>query len=144
LYNKNKTELIMCPEGKTTGAFNIPNSVTTIGAEAFSGCKLTGVTIPNSVTSIGDSAFSGCGLNSVTIPGSITSIGGWAFYCTNLTSVTFQGTIARTNFGEDYDEDGSPFPGDLRTKFYATNSADGTPGTYLRSSTGYKGTWMKQ
>ncbi len=36
----------------------IPNSVTSIGESAFSGCyDLTSVTIPNSVTSIGDYAF---------------------------------------------------------------------------------------
>ena len=47
----------------------IPNSVTSIGDWAFSGCSgLTSVTIPNSVTSIGDTAFSGCsGLTSVHI-----------------------------------------------------------------------------
>ena len=39
----------------------IPDSVTTIGSGAFSGCSsLTSVTIPDSVTSIGDSAFYGC------------------------------------------------------------------------------------
>ncbi|WP_083822554.1 leucine-rich repeat protein [Prevotella sp. C561] len=38
----------------------IPNSVTTIGQLAFSGCSsLTSVTIPNSVTTIGSEAFSG-------------------------------------------------------------------------------------
>ena len=47
----------------------IPESVTSIGRYAFSGCSgLTSVTIPESVTSIDGSAFSGCsGLTSVTI-----------------------------------------------------------------------------
>ena len=55
----------------------IPNSVTSIGDYAFSGCAgLTSITIPNSVTSIGDYAFQYCsGLTSITIPNSVTSIG---------------------------------------------------------------------
>ena len=41
--------------------YTIPDSVTTIGEEAFRGCdSLTSVTIPNSVTTIGEKAFSGC------------------------------------------------------------------------------------
>ena len=52
-----------------------------------SGCKTT--IIPNSVTSIGDEAFSHCsGLTSVTIPNSVTSIGQRAFaYCFKLLDV---------------------------------------------------------
>jgi hypothetical protein len=48
--------------------------------------------IPNSVTSIGDHAFSGCsGLTFVTIPISVTSIGDYAFQsCSGLTSVTVE------------------------------------------------------
>ena len=55
--------------------------------ELIAGCMTT--VIPNSVTSIGSSAFSGCsGLTSVTIPNSVTSIGGYAFYrCSGLTIV---------------------------------------------------------
>ncbi len=48
----------------------IPNSVTSIGGSAFSGCSsLTSITIPDSVTSIEEGAFSGCSsLKEITIP----------------------------------------------------------------------------
>ncbi len=68
----------------------IPNSVTSIGSSAFSGCTgLTSVTIPNSVTSIGSYAFYGCtGLTSIEIPYSVTSIGSSAFEgCSGLTKI---------------------------------------------------------
>ena len=74
----------------------IPNSVTSIGSYAFSGCSgLTSVTIPNNITSVGSSVFEGCsGLTSVTIPSSVTSIGNDAFKdCTGLTSVTIPNSV---------------------------------------------------
>ena len=74
----------------------IPNSVTSIGDRAFSGCSsLTSVTIPNSVTSIGGSAFYGCSsLTSVAIPNSVISIGSSAFYgCSSLTSVAIPNSV---------------------------------------------------
>ena len=79
----------------------IPNSVTSIGSSAFSGCSsLTSVTIPNSVKSIGEAAFRGCSsLTSVTIPNSVTSIGGRAFEeCESLTSVTIPNSV--TSIGD--------------------------------------------
>ncbi len=74
----------------------IPNSVTTIGEAAFSDCSnLTSVTIPSSVTTIGSNAFQYCGkLREITIPNSVTEIGSFAFYmCSNLTSVTIPSSV---------------------------------------------------
>ena len=88
LFDKGQTTLLEYP-GARTGAYTIPNSVTSIWDYAFSYCGgLTSVTIPDSVTHIGYDAFWTClSLTSVTIPNGV--IGSLAFdFCPNLTSVT--------------------------------------------------------
>ena len=90
LFDKEEKTLINFPAGKPgTYSYIIPNSVTSIGDNAFSYCNgLTSVTISNSATSIGDYAFGLCpGLTSVTIPNSVTSIGTGAFIgCSGITA----------------------------------------------------------
>ena len=93
-------------------SIDIPNSVTSIGAYAFSSSGLISIDLPSSITSIGDYAFSWCKsltsfeipdgitsisagvfcastvLSSIKIPGSVTTIGSEAFYsCSGLTSI---------------------------------------------------------
>jgi len=127
---------------------NIPNSVTIIKSGSFERCNhLTIITIPDSVSIIQNNAFYGCNsLTSITIPDSVTSIDDGAFsHCSNLTSVTFQGTINSDNF---YYSVGAlnfsmtPFEGNLRDVFYATDENNGTPGTYTRPDN-TSGTWTK-
>jgi len=87
------------PEAFESGTFltsvTIPNTVTTIGANAFTACGLTYVSIGNSVTSIGWGAFAACpNLTYVSIGNSVTSIGANAFYgCIGLTSITIPNSV---------------------------------------------------
>ena len=79
LFNKTASTLLTYPVAKQSSSYAIPNSVTSIGSAAFSGCTgLTSVTIPDSVTSIGDGAFSDCsGLSSVLFLGNALTGLGW-------------------------------------------------------------------
>ena len=109
LFNKDKTELIQYPRGKARTNYIIPDSVTSIGDNAFLQCdSLTSITIPHRVTSIGVDAFMDCdSLTSVTIPDSVTSIGSSVFYdCDGLTSITIPDSVTSIGSSVFYDCDG--------------------------------------
>ena len=111
LFNKDKTELICYPAGKTDKSYNIPSCVTNVGGWAFDGCtSLTSITIPDSVTEIDWSAFEGCtSFTSITIPDSVTEIGWSAFEgCTSLKSITIPSSvtsIGKNAFGYYFDNE---------------------------------------
>lgn len=98
VYNKDVTEIIAVPRGKKT--VTIPDSVTVVGGNAFSGCaSLQSITIPNSIVDIGEFAFGNCtNLTKILIPNTVTTIGSSAFSsCVNLTSVNIPDSV--TNIG---------------------------------------------
>ena len=82
----------------------IPNTVTTIGSQAFMNLSnLTSITLPTSLTAIRSSAFAHCGaLTSITLPASISTIGSQAFFnCRELTTVTIPASVTRITFGNN-------------------------------------------
>lgn len=91
-YN-NDYEDVIIPETVTHDGSTY--NVTSIGERAFYDSKLTSIKIPNSVTSIGDYAFSGCSsLTSAIIGNGVTNIGESAFvYCSSLTSVEIRNGV---------------------------------------------------
>ena len=90
LYSKDFTTLIHYPAKKVGKDYEIPNTVTIIGGQAFRFCRnLKSVTMPDTVTEIRVQAFSGCSnLTSIRIPNKVTRIGSYVFDgCTNLTDI---------------------------------------------------------
>ncbi len=94
LFNKEKTMLIKCPDGRTGMFYTVPDGVTAIGDYAFYDSKLVSIEISDSVITIGKNVFSWCyELKSVIIGSGITTIGYYAFNgCDNLSDVYYSGT----------------------------------------------------
>ncbi len=76
LFSKDGTKLIAFPGGKS-GAYTVPNGVTSISNYAFDHCyKLTSVSMYNSVTEIGANAFSYCwNITSIQLSLNLTTLG---------------------------------------------------------------------
>ena len=117
-------------KSKIKGSLTIPNSVTTIGEEAFSNCtELKGsLTLSNSLKTIGNKAFYMCNrLNgSLTIPNTVTTIGISAFEkCTGFNgSLTIPHSV--TTIGESAFCNCQGFKGDLTIPSSITTIEDNT------------------
>ena len=76
----------------------IPDSVETIGTNAFHNCQdLESITLPASLKTIESSAFSGCrNLSKVKLPASLKAIQSSVFHlCINLKTVSYDGSLAQ-------------------------------------------------
>ena len=92
VFNKNKTSLLLYPQGKTDSSYIIPWGVLEIANQALYSANFTSVQIPGTVTTIGIGAFQSTSLTSVVIPASVTTLRYYAFRgVTSLTTVTFAG-----------------------------------------------------
>ena len=96
LFDKDKTKILIFPQGKDCTAYTIPYGVKIVGDDAFYRCEnLESVMIPDSVTNIGYEAFVGCSnLKSITVPNGVSSIGPMAFWqCSRLADITFPDSV---------------------------------------------------
>ena len=104
LFDKEKIRMIQFPTLKS-GLYKLPESITIIEENAFSGCSnLTSLIIPDSVRIIGDGAFKGCSsLISVTMPKNMITIGNEVFFgCSNLTDITIPKSVKSIGYKSFY------------------------------------------
>ncbi len=99
LYTKDKKTLCRYTMGKSDESFTIPNYVNTIDDSALCGCRnLNNIIIPETVTSLGSNAFEDNTFTEITIPNSITVIPPNTFLsCHNLERVNLPKSITNIN-----------------------------------------------
>ncbi|MDD3323376.1 MAG: leucine-rich repeat domain-containing protein [Paludibacter sp.] len=105
LYNKKKTVLIKCPEGKS-GNTTLANSLIEIQDGSFEYCtKLTGILLGSSITKIGNNAFYNCNsLTEMNLGNSVNEIGNEIFLsCDSLKTVTLNNSIKSLPNGTFHD-----------------------------------------
>ena len=79
-------------------SITLPNSIETIGADAFYGTPLTQIVLPDSVVGIGDGAFENCkNLESVKLSKNTRDIGVFAFANTAITSIEIPNSVIYIN-----------------------------------------------
>ena len=97
LYRDASSTIVFWPRAKSSGAVQIPETITRVAPFAFAGNKsITSVTFLGQDAEIADGAFYGCAkLDTLALPASLTSIGDQAFKnCSSLTAVTLPATVS--------------------------------------------------
>ncbi|MBQ7794116.1 MAG: leucine-rich repeat protein [Clostridia bacterium] len=91
LYDKNITTLIRYPIAKTGNSYIIPDSVKTIGRNAFACCDtLADIELPSGLTTVEGYAFFECdGLTEIILPDGVEAMGSSVFqYCRAMQKIT--------------------------------------------------------
>ncbi len=120
IFNKDKTELLWYPRGKSDVSYEVPASVIKLEEESFKGVDaLTSVTLPDGLKTIEDYVFNNChNLTTLNLPFSLEFIGNYSIiglkvssmvipeditelhsfflsYCPELTSVVLPSTLTK-------------------------------------------------
>lgn len=105
LYNKDVTEILWFPEGKT-GEYSLPESITYIKENAFRGTKITSIRLPDTLKEIARGAFSKSAIAEIYLPVNMTNVSEGLFQdCETLRIVHFG---EATQFFGNYVFDGCP------------------------------------
>lgn len=85
---------LMCNAFENLTTATLPSTIKRIGTGAFISCyNLNDFEIPQSVTIIGDQAFFGCACKELVLPAKLDSIGIQAFYQSKLTKITLPSSL---------------------------------------------------
>ncbi len=95
LFNKDKTELLIYPRGRSDAVYQVPDGTVSIAEEAFRNCaNLKKVYTPDSLTHIGIYAFRNSGLAEVHLAEHVSYLGYGAFAeCDELYDAYFYGDV---------------------------------------------------
>ncbi len=104
IYNKEKTELIYYPKGKTDESFTAPKTVKVIYDCAFYQSSVKNVVLPEGLEKIGNSAFwSNKALESINFPSTLLDVGDNAFeYCSVLDGIALPDGITHIGVSAFY------------------------------------------
>ncbi len=93
-------ELISYALAATTGEYQVPDGVVTLGNRSMQGAKFTKVILPSTLETIGLGAFRYSDITEVTIPASVTTIDNVSFAgCTSLATIRIESETAPTLLG---------------------------------------------
>lgn len=116
MFNKDKTELLYYPCGKSDTTYTVPNSVKKLAKVSFTTCRLEKLYLPDTLETIDESAFQECKMTTVEIPESVKHIGKYAFIRSGIESIELPASITvieEATFENCYKLNSVTFKGDV-------------------------------